>query len=169
MERLFLRDVGFEVCGEQLAKRIVLRIRGTDEQVSVALFLRSGVAGHRQDQLRYLVPIPMTSKFSASSLRNMFDPLVRPNTSLIVVHPASPSVQTIDAYYRKMADARSVCAAGQEALAGRDPRADRSSNVEFSFAGEPIFVVCTTPAHRDAAAEPPLQFVHAHLPAAMGF
>ena len=69
------------------------------------------------------------------------------NTSLVVFTRPRP-VQTLDAYYRKL-----WLTLDQLARLDKSPwPADIPEQVdhpmwEFSFAGEPIFVVCTTPAH----------------------
>ena len=90
-----------------------------------------GVAGYRQDQLRYLFLDP----FDVGTLGDQLARFVAecrgygPNTSLIVFTRPRP-VQTLEAYYRKFwLTARPARAPRQDALAGRDPGADRSSDV----------------------------------------
>jgi len=108
-----------------------------------------GVAGYRQDQLRYLFLDPFDIQALGEQLA-LFVSECRshgPNTSLLVFSRPRP-VQTIDAYYRKLW-------LTLDQLAGLDkspwpteiPEQIDHPMWEFSFAGEPIFVVCSTPAH----------------------
>lgn len=108
-----------------------------------------GVAGYRQDQLRYLFLDPFDIEVLGEQLA-LFVSECRshgPNTSLLVFSRPRP-VQTIDAYYRKLW-------LTLDQLAGLDkspwpaeiPEQIDHPMWEFSFAGEPIFVVCSTPAH----------------------
>jgi uncharacterized protein len=108
-----------------------------------------GVAGYRQDQLRYLFLDPFDIETLGAQLA-LFVSECRshgPNTSLLVFSRPRP-VQTIDAYYRKLW-------LTLDQLAGLDkspwpaeiPEQIDHPMWEFSFAGEPIFVVCSTPAH----------------------
>ncbi len=108
-----------------------------------------GVAGYRQDQLRYLFLDPFDVDMLGEQLA-LFVSECRshgPNTSLVVFSRPRP-VQTIDAYYRKLW-------LTLDQLAGLDkspwpaeiPEQIDHPMWEFSFAGEPIFVVCSTPAH----------------------
>jgi FPC/CPF motif-containing protein YcgG len=108
-----------------------------------------GVAGYRQDQLRYLFLDPYDIEVLGEQLA-LFVSECRshgPNTSLLVFTRPRP-VQTIDAYYRKLW-------LTLDQLAGLDkspwpaeiPEQIDHPMWEFSFAGEPIFVVCSTPAH----------------------
>ncbi len=108
-----------------------------------------GVTGHRLDQLRYLFLDP----FDVEVLGCQLAQFVResrsfgPNTSLVVFTRPRP-VQTLDAYYRKM-----WLTLDQLARLDKSPWPDAIPEQvddpmwEFSFAGEPIFVVCSTPAH----------------------
>jgi FPC/CPF motif-containing protein YcgG len=108
-----------------------------------------GVAGYRQDQLRYLFLDPFDIQTLGEQLA-LFVSECRshgPNTSLLVFSRPRP-VQTLDAYYRKLW-------LTLDQLAGFDkspwpaeiPEQIDHPMWEFSFAGEPIFVVCSTPAH----------------------
>jgi uncharacterized protein len=108
-----------------------------------------GVAGYRQDQLRYLFLDPLDAEILGEQLAQFVaeSRSYGPNTSLVVFSRPGP-VQTIDAYHRKF-----------WLLLDQLARLDKSSwpadipeqidhpMWEFSFAGEPIFVVCSTPAH----------------------
>ena len=108
-----------------------------------------GVAGYRQDQLRYLFLDPFDVEVLGAQLA-LFVAESRshgPNTSLIVFTRPRP-VQTLDAYHRKMWHTLD-----QLAQLDKSPWPDTIPEQidhpmwEFSFAGEPIFVVCSTPAH----------------------
>jgi uncharacterized protein len=108
-----------------------------------------GVAGHRQDQLRYLFLDPYDIEVLGAQLAQYVSESrsYGPNTSLIVFTRPRP-VQTLDAYYRKM-----WLTLDQLARLDKNPWPEEIPEQidhpmwEFSFAGEPIFVVCTTPAH----------------------
>jgi uncharacterized protein len=108
-----------------------------------------GVAGYRQDQLRYLFLDPFDVEVLGEQLA-LFVSESRshgPNTSLVVFTRPGP-VQAIDAYYRKF-----WLTLEQLACIDKSPWPDAIPHQlddpmwEFSFAGEPIFVVCSTPAH----------------------
>ena len=108
-----------------------------------------GVAGYRQDQLRYLFLDPLDINVLGDQLAQFVSEARShgPNTSLVLFTRPRP-VQTLDAYYKKFW--RTL-----DELAGIDkspwpaeiPEAVDHPMWEFSFAGEPIFVVCSTPAH----------------------
>ncbi len=151
MARLYLRknEVGSNFAVSSVAKRDVLRIRGADEQRSAAFPCVFGVAGYRQDQLRYLFLDPLDVETLGEQLAQFVAECrgYGPNTSLIVFTRPRP-VQTLDAYYRKF-----WLLLDQLARVDKSPwPAEIPEQVdhpmwEFSFAGEPIFVVCSTPAH----------------------
>jgi len=108
-----------------------------------------GVAGYRQDQLRYLFLDPFDVEILGAQLAQFVAESRShgPNTSLIVFTRPRP-VQTLDAYYRKM-----WLTLDQLARLDKSPWPETIPEQidhpmwEFSFAGEPIFVVCSTPAH----------------------
>ncbi len=108
-----------------------------------------GVAGYRQGQLRYLFLDPYDIDVLGTQLGQFVSECrsFGPNTSLIVFTRPRP-VQTLDAYYRKM-----WLTLDQLARLDKSPWPDSIPEEidhpmwEFSFAGEPIFVVCSTPAH----------------------
>ena len=128
-----------------------------------------GVAGHRQDQLRYLFLDPYDIEVLGEQLAQYVSESrsFGPNTSLIVFTRPRP-VQTIDAYYRKMwLTLDQLARQDKRPVAGRDPRADRPSNVGVFVRRRADFRGVHDAGACDAA-EPPLQFVHAHLPAPMG-
>ena len=108
-----------------------------------------GVTGYRADQLRYLFLDP----FDVESLGNQLAQYVAesrslgPNTSLIVFTRPRP-VQTLDTYYRKMwSTLDQLARLDKSAWPDTIPEQIDHPMWEFSFAGEPIFVVCSTPAH----------------------
>jgi FPC/CPF motif-containing protein YcgG len=108
-----------------------------------------GVAGYRQDQLRYLFLDPFDVEALGEQLA-LFVSECRshgPNTSLVVFSRPRP-VQTIDAYYRKLwLTLDQLAALDKSAWPAEIPEQVDHPMWEFSFAGEPIFVVCSTPAH----------------------
>jgi len=108
-----------------------------------------GVAGYRQDQLRYLFLDPFDVEALGEQLA-LFVSECRshgPNTSLVVFSRPRP-VQTIDAYYRKLwLTLDQLAALDTRAWPAEIPEQVDHPMWEFSFAGEPIFVVCSTPAH----------------------
>jgi FPC/CPF motif-containing protein YcgG len=108
-----------------------------------------GVTGYRQDQLRYLFLDPFDIEILGEQLA-LFVSECRshgPNTSLVVFTRPGP-VQAMDAYDRKL-----WLTLDQLARIDKSPWPDAVPQQlddplwEFSFAGEPIFVVCSTPAH----------------------
>jgi len=108
-----------------------------------------GVTGYRADQLRYLFLDP----FDVESLGNQLAHYVTesrslgPNTSLVVFTRPRP-VQTLDTYYRKMwLTLDQLARLDKSAWPETIPEQIDHPMWEFSFAGEPIFVVCSTPAH----------------------
>jgi FPC/CPF motif-containing protein YcgG len=108
-----------------------------------------GVTGYRSDQLRYLFLDPFEVEVLGAQLAQFVaeSRSLGPNTSLVVFTRPRP-VQTLDAYYRKM-----WLTLDQLARLDKNPWPDTIPEQidhpmwEFSFAGEPIFVVCSTPAH----------------------
>ncbi len=108
-----------------------------------------GVAGFRQDQLRYLFLDPFEIEVLGEQLA-LFVSQCRshgPNTSLMVFTRPRP-VQTLDAYYKKLWDTLDQLARTDKSPWPTEiPEQIDHPMWEFSFAGEPIFVVCSTPAH----------------------
>jgi len=108
-----------------------------------------GVAGYRQDQLRYLFLDPFDVEALGEQLA-LFVSECRshgPNTSLLVFSRPRP-VQTIDAYYRKLwLTLDQLAALDKSPWPAEIPDQIDHPLWEFSFAGEPMFVVCSTPAH----------------------
>jgi len=108
-----------------------------------------GVAGYRQDQLRYLFLDPFDVNVLGEQLA-LFVSESRshgPNTSLVLFTRPRP-VQTLDAYYRKFWHTLDELACiDKSPWPSEIPETIDHPMWEFSFAGEPIFVVCSTPAH----------------------
>lgn len=108
-----------------------------------------GVTGYRADQLRYLFLDPFEVEVLGAQLEHFVGEsrTLGPNTSLVVFTRPRP-VQTLGAYYRKM-----WLTLDQLARLDKSPWPETIPEQvdhpmwEFSFAGEPIFVVCSTPAH----------------------
>ena len=108
-----------------------------------------GVAGYRQDQLRYLFLDPFDVEVLGAQLAQFVAESRShgPNTSLIVFTRPRP-VQTLDAYRRKMWHTLDQLARlDKSSWPDSIPEQIDHPMWEFSFAGEPIFVVCSTPAH----------------------
>ncbi len=108
-----------------------------------------GVSGYRADQLRYLFLDPFKVDVLGAQLAQFVaeSRSLGPNTSLVLFTRPRP-VQTLDTYYRKM-----WLTLDQLARLDKIPCPETIPEQidhpmwEFSFAGEPIFVVCSTPAH----------------------
>jgi FPC/CPF motif-containing protein YcgG len=108
-----------------------------------------GVAGYRQDQLRYLFLDPYDVDVLGCQLGQFVSESrsFGPNTSLIVFTRPRP-VQTLDNYYRKMwLTLDQLAQLDKSPWPAEIPEQIDHPMWEFSFAGEPIFVVCSTPAH----------------------
>lgn len=108
-----------------------------------------GVTGYRADQLRYLFLDP----FDVETLGTQLEQFVSesrslgPNTSLVVFTRPRP-VQTLDTYYRKLwLTLDRLARLDKSPWPAEIPEQIDHAMWEFSFAGEPIFVVCSTPAH----------------------
>ncbi len=108
-----------------------------------------GVTGYRLDQLRYLFLDPFDVEELGAQLRQFVAEARShgPNTSLIVFTRPRP-VQTLDAYYRKLwLTLDQLARLDHTPWPATIPEQIDDPLWEFSFAGEPIFVVCSTPAH----------------------
>ncbi|MGJ5178306.1 YqcI/YcgG family protein [Bradyrhizobium oligotrophicum] len=108
-----------------------------------------GVTGYRHDQLRYLFLDPIDIETLGRQLA-LFVSESRshgPNTSLVLFTRPRP-VQTLDAYYKKFWRILDQLARiDKQPWPAEIPETVDDPMWEFSFAGEPIFVVCSTPAH----------------------
>jgi FPC/CPF motif-containing protein YcgG len=108
-----------------------------------------GVTGYRADQLRYLFLDPFDVEALGTQLRQFVSESrsLGPNTSLLVFARPRP-VQTLDAYYRKLwLTLDQLARLDKSPWPAEIPEQIDHPMWEFSFAGEPIFVVCSTPAH----------------------
>jgi uncharacterized protein len=104
-----------------------------------------GVAGYRQDQLRYLFLDPIDVNVLGEQLA-LFVSEARshgPNTSLVLFTRPRP-VQTLDAYYKKFwRTLDELARIDKSPWPAEIPETVDHPMWEFSFAGEPIFVVCS--------------------------
>jgi FPC/CPF motif-containing protein YcgG len=108
-----------------------------------------GVAGFKADRLRFAFVDPLTPEALAPILRAYLAQArtIGPMTSLVIFGRPGP-VQQIDAYRDRFWGLLDGLAAldDQPWPAGYCDMLDTPS-WEFCFAGEPMFVVCNTPAH----------------------
>jgi len=100
------------------------------------------------DQLRYLFLDQLDAEALGEQLAQFVaeSRFVRAEHSLVVFTRPGP-VQTIDAYHKKFWLLLDHWRRSTELVACGHPRTDRPSDVGVFVAGEPIFVVCSTPAH----------------------
>ena len=118
-----------------------------------------GVNGFKADQLRYAFVDPMYAGEIAPAL-DEYLPQARsfgPNTSLIVFSRPGP-VAPLERYRRRFWDILAGLARQDDTPWPADiPEALGTPGWEFCFRGEPIFVVCNTPAisFARAGARPP--------------
>ncbi|ANN76004.1 YqcI/YcgG family protein [Bordetella flabilis] len=108
-----------------------------------------GVAGFRADQLRYLFLDEEDVEGLAVNLRRYVEEArsFGPNTSLVVFFRPRPLLP-LEAYRAKFWAMLGRLSSLDEAEWPADIPAELDTpEWEFSFAGEPIFVVCNTPAH----------------------
>ncbi|OZI66477.1 YqcI/YcgG family protein [Bordetella genomosp. 11] len=108
-----------------------------------------GVAGYRADQLRYLFLDEDDIEGLARNLRAYVaeSRTYGPNTSLIVFFRPRPLLP-LEAYRAKFwALLGQLAALDDTEWPAEIPAELDSPHWEFCFAGEPIFVVCNTPAH----------------------
>jgi Uncharacterized conserved protein len=108
-----------------------------------------GVAGHQAGQLRYAFEERMTPARVGAALEAY---LLKarsfgPNTSLVYFEAPAP-IETIEAYHRRFWTLlREMARLDRQPWPEEIPAETGASLWEFCFAGEPVFVVCTTPAH----------------------
>ncbi len=108
-----------------------------------------GVAGFRANQLRFVFADPLDPAELAPSLASYLAEARHfgPNTSLVVITRPEP-VRSISAYGKTFWSLLWDLSALDQSPWPRDiPKEVNSQGWEFSFAGEPVFVVCNTPAH----------------------
>lgn len=108
-----------------------------------------GVAGYKSDELRFAFPEPMDARQIAPILRSYLGDArkIGRNTSLITF--SRPESVTCIATYRDRLWQllRELALCDSEPWPCNVPHAVDNPAWEFCFAGEPIFVVCNTPAH----------------------
>nr|WP_019366161.1 YqcI/YcgG family protein [Pseudomonas luteola] len=108
-----------------------------------------GTSGFRTDQLRYFFIDELDYRAVASALRDYLKDArsFGQNTSLIVMLKTE-EVRSMEEYYHifwKLLD--NLVTLDDQQWPGHVPTDVEDPYWEFCFAGEPIFVVCTTPAH----------------------
>lgn len=109
-----------------------------------------GVSGFKADHLRFtFLDAPAAAELGKSLASYLaIAPRLGANTSLIVFFRLNPRAQTMDSY-------RTLFWSLLDQLAGIDPHPWPAeiphlvdhADWEFCFAGQPMFVVCNTPAH----------------------
>ena len=108
-----------------------------------------GVTGFKTNQLRFAFPDPWSAANIACALAQylVHAPKFGRNTSLVVIARPGP-VKSLEAYRRTFwSTLRERAEIDRHPWPADIPEAIDSPLWEFSFAGEPIFVVCNTPAH----------------------
>lgn len=108
-----------------------------------------GVTGFKKDQLRFAFPDPLTPESLAPILRDYLKDArsFGRMTSLVVFARPGP-VQSIEDYRHRFWDVLDGLERLDETPRPKEiPENLNDSMWEFCFAGEPIFVVCNTPAH----------------------
>ena len=108
-----------------------------------------GVAGFQQDQLRYCFNEELVVSDIALSLEHFIKHSREygQNTSLVIFSKPC-NVETVKSYEKRFWSIISELAAIDQYEWPQDiPRSLDNPLWEFCFAGEPIFVVCNTPAH----------------------
>ncbi|MGE7368693.1 YqcI/YcgG family protein [Neorhizobium sp. NPDC001467] len=108
-----------------------------------------GVQGYRADQLRYVFQETLDIDELASALAEFVrrSRQFGPNTSL-VVFTKPETMETIEVYQERFwAVLKNLAERDEHSWPDHIPTATTSPQWEFCFAGEPIFVVCNTPAH----------------------
>ena len=108
-----------------------------------------GVTGLRQNQLRFVFSETMQPEDIAVSLRHfvIHSHTYGPNTSLVVFSRPRPvaSLKTYEKQFWNLL--RNLAALDAQQWPNEIPLDMDTPRWEFCFAGEPIFVVCNTPAH----------------------
>jgi len=108
-----------------------------------------GVAGLKANSLRFCFPDPLTAHNLADTLAAYLRVAREfgPNTSLVVISKPGP-VRGLEAYRRRFWSLLGDLSMIDDApWPDEIPERMDTPGWEFSFAGEPIFVVCNTPAH----------------------
>lgn len=108
-----------------------------------------GVAGHQAGQLRYAFEEKITPARVAATLEAYLTKArsFGPNTSLVYFEAPAP-IETVETYHRRFWTLlRDLSRLDRQPWPEEIPAETGASLWEFCFAGEPVFVVCTTPAH----------------------
>jgi len=108
-----------------------------------------GVSGFKTNQLRFAFLDPLTPEALAPVLQTYLSKArgYGPNTSLVVLSRPGP-VRGLKAYRAQFWSLlQGLAAIDLHPWPGDIPEELDTPEWEFSFAGEPIFVVCNTPAH----------------------
>ncbi len=109
-----------------------------------------GVSGFKADHLRFAFLAAPTATHLGAALASYLAiaPQLGANTSLVVFFPPSLRVHTIDTYrtlFWSLLD--DLAAIDPHPWPAEIPRQVDHSDWEFCYAGQPMFVVCNTPAH----------------------
>ncbi len=108
-----------------------------------------GTAGFKTDQLRFAFPDPLTGATLSVLLASYLAEArtFGPNTSLVVIGRPGP-VQSLESYQTRFWSLlQDLAALDTHAWPADVPERLDEPAWEFCFAGEPVFVVCNTPAH----------------------
>jgi len=108
-----------------------------------------GVAGFKANQLRFAFPERLNAASIAPALQEYLSSAraFGQNTSLVILSRPGP-VRGLEVYRRQLwGILRDLAAIDHKPWPAEIPEALDSPGWEFCFAGEPIFVVCNTPAH----------------------
>lgn len=108
-----------------------------------------GVAGHKAGQIRYGFAETLTAEAIAAAL-DTYLPQARefgPNTSLALFEAPS-DISAMDDYFERFWSLlKGVADIDRKPWPSDIPEETDAPLWEFCYAGEPVFVVCTTPAH----------------------
>lgn len=108
-----------------------------------------GVAGHQAGQLRYAFQEKMSAEQTAPLLEAYLSKArsYGANTSLVLFEAPRPA-EALEAYHERFWNLlRDIAAADRQPWPEKVPVQTDAPLWEFCFAGEPVFVVCNTPAH----------------------
>ncbi len=108
-----------------------------------------GVSGFKANQLRFAFPDPLDGETLAQVLLPYLSRArtYGPNTSLVVISRPGPVRSLVDYRQRFWNLLGELAAIDRHPWPADIPEELDTPGWEFSFAGEPIFVVCNTPAH----------------------
>ena len=108
-----------------------------------------GVSGFERDELRYVFLETITGRALAEPLRAYIAEArsFGSHTSLVVFSRPAPVMEVQDYHRRFWSVLRNLSSADQNEWPKDVPLDVDDPRWEFCFAGEPLFVVCNTPAH----------------------